>query len=79
MYKRQVRVRWDQHYENRKCRFSRTADGVRTAWFEFDDDSAAFVDQLVGAGMRPRRGGPRMVDPADAERAQHLIDDPRSN
>jgi hypothetical protein len=74
-----VRLRWDQHYENRKWRFSHSPDGVRTAWVEFDDESAAYIDQLVGAGMRPRRGGPRMVDPAEAERAQQLIDDPRSN
>ncbi|AWB85288.1 DUF222 domain-containing protein [Mycetocola zhujimingii] len=74
-----VRLRWDQHFENRKWRFSRSADGVRTAWVEFDDESAAYIDQLVGAGMRPRRGGPRTIDPADAERAQRLIDDPRSN
>ncbi|GGE97507.1 DUF222 domain-containing protein [Mycetocola zhadangensis] len=74
-----VRLRWDQHYENRKWRFSRSADGVRTAWVEFDDESAAYIDQLVGIGMRPRRGGPRMVDPLEAERAQELIDDPRSN
>ncbi|GGF01505.1 DUF222 domain-containing protein [Mycetocola zhadangensis] len=74
-----VRLRWDQHFENRKWRFSRSAEGVRTAWVEFDDESAAFIDQLVGVGMRPRRGGPRMVDPAEAERAKQLLDDPRSN
>jgi hypothetical protein len=74
-----VRVRWDQHFDNRKWRFGRTPDGVRTAWIEFDDESGAYIDQLVGAAMRPRRGGPRMIDPTEAEHAQQLIDDPRTN
>ncbi|MCP2032867.1 hypothetical protein L1277_002980 [Okibacterium sp. HSC-33S16] len=74
-----VQLRWDQHFDNRKWRFGRTPDGARTAWIEFDDESGAYIDQLVGAAMRPRRGGPRMIDPVQAEQAQQLRDDPRSN
>ncbi|MCP2031771.1 hypothetical protein L1277_001869 [Okibacterium sp. HSC-33S16] len=74
-----VQLRWDQHFDNRKWRFGRTPDGVRTAWIEFDDESGAYIDQLVGTAMRPRRGGPRMIDPVQAEQAQQLRDDPRSN
>lgn len=74
-----VRIRWDQRYQNRSWRFGRNADGVRTAWVQFDEESAAWADAIVGAAMRPRRGGPRFVDPAEAERAEKLRRDSRTN
>ncbi|TAM66148.1 MAG: HNH endonuclease [Microbacteriaceae bacterium] len=74
-----VTERAERRYAARKWRFSRNADGARTAWVEFDDESAAWMDTIVSAGMRPRRGGPRFVDKAEAEAAQKLQDDPRTN
>lgn len=74
-----VTIRWDQRYQNRTWRFGRNEHGARTAWVQFDEESAAWADAIVGAAMRPRRGGPRFVDPADAERADKLRLDPRSN
>jgi hypothetical protein len=74
-----VTERAEKRYVARKWRFSRNGDGARTAWVEFDDESAAWIDTVVNAGMRPRRGGPRFVDQAEAEAAQKLIDDPRTN
>ncbi|MET4640056.1 DUF222 domain-containing protein [Mycetocola sp. 2940] len=74
-----VQIRWDQRYENRSWRFSRTREGARTAWVQFDEESAAWVDAIVGSAMRPRRGGPRFVDPDEAARAEKLRTDSRSN
>lgn len=74
-----VALRFTERYEQRKWRFGRNENGVRTAWIEFDDESAAWIDAIVGSAMRPRRGGPRFVDPAEADQAQKLLDDPRSN
>jgi len=74
-----VTKRAERRYAARKWRFSRNADGARTAWIEFDDESAAWIDTIVSAGMRPRRGGPRFVDKAEAEAAEKLRDDPRTN
>lgn len=74
-----VGIRWDQRYSNRSWRFGRNPDGARTAWVQFDEESAAWADAIVGAAMRPRRGGPRFVDPDEAERAEKLRLDPRSN
>ncbi|WP_308465704.1 DUF222 domain-containing protein [Rathayibacter soli] len=74
-----VTERAERRYAARKWRFGRKADGVRTAWIEFDDESAAWMDTIVSAGMRPRRGGPRFVDKAEADAAEKLRDDPRTN
>jgi hypothetical protein len=74
-----VQIRWDTRYENRSWRFGRNAEGARTAWVQFDEESAAWADAIVGAAMRPRRGGPRFVDPDEAARAEKLRTDSRSN
>jgi hypothetical protein len=67
------------HFYGRKARLGRTSSGARTVWLECDDESGAWFDTIISAGMRPRRGGPRFVDPVEAARAQALKEDPRSN
>lgn len=74
-----VQLRWNERYENRKWRFGRSEDGTKTAYVTFEDEGAAWVDAIVGSAMRARRGAPRMVDPAEAERAEKLRLDPRTN
>lgn len=74
-----VQIRWDQRYANRSWRFSRNSEGARTAWVQFDEESAGWADAIVGAAMRPRRGGPRFVDAEEAARAERLRTDSRSN
>jgi len=74
-----VRLREEERYEARSWRFGRNARGMRTAYVEFDDESAAWVDATVGAALRPRRGGPRFVDKDEAARAKELVEDPRTN
>ncbi|WP_308465807.1 DUF222 domain-containing protein [Rathayibacter soli] len=74
-----VSMRAQERYEARKCTFHRNSRGARTAWIEFDDESAAWVDSVVAARMRPRRGGPRFVDKDEAAKAQQLVEDPRTD
>ena len=74
-----VQLRWDERYENRKWRFGRSEDGTKTAYVAFDEEGAAWMESIVGSAMRPRRGGPRMVDPEEAERAEKLRLDSRTN
>ncbi|MBG6239816.1 hypothetical protein IWX78_002806 [Mycetocola sp. CAN_C7] len=74
-----VARRFTEHYEQRSWRFSRNESGMRTAWVQFDDESAAWIDAIVSSALSPRRGGPRFVDPDDVARAQQLVGDPRTN
>jgi len=74
-----VAERTSERYDARSWRFGRNARGMRTAFVEFDDESGEFMDALVGAAMRPRRGGPRFVAADEQARARALLDDPRTN
>jgi hypothetical protein len=74
-----VAGRAQRHFDERKARLGRNGSGARTVWLECDDESGAWFDTIVSAGMRPRRGGPRFVDKDEAARAEALKNDPRSN
>lgn len=71
--------RFDERFDARSFRTWTDRDGVRRGSFTFDDVGAAGIETIIGAALRPRRGGPRFVDPEEAARAQELQDDPRSN
>ena len=43
-----------------------------------DPESAALVTDALDLVTAPRRGGPRFVDPAAKQRAQRIVDDPRT-
>ncbi len=45
----------------------------------FDDLGAAWVRTIHDTALRPRRGGPRFVDPDEKRHADDLVDDPRTN
>lgn len=66
-------------YEARSFRMWIDRDGVTRGSLAFDDLSAAWVRSMCDAALRPRRGGPRFVDPEERARAAELIADPRSN
>ncbi len=53
-------------------------DGTVRIFGVLDPESAATVTAVIDAATSPRRGGPRFVDPADRDRAQRLMDDPRT-
>lgn len=71
--------RFTDRYEARSFRIWVDARGTHHGTFTFDDESAAWVHSLINAALRPRRGGPRFVDPAENARAAELRDDPRTN
>lgn len=66
-------------FERRSFRTYRDHEGMRRASITFDDEGGAFIDALIDAAMRPRRGGPRFVDADEKARAAELTDDPRTN
>ena len=73
----QQRVR--AHFEARSLRTWRDANGRRRADITFDAEGGEWFEALLGAALRPRRGGPRFVAEGEKEAAAALTDDPRSN
>lgn len=55
------------------------ADGIRFARIRFEAGGAAWAAAVIDAALRPRRGGPRFVDPDERAAAEELPADPRSN
>ena len=72
-------ARFMQRYEARSFRMWIDAEGQHRGSFVFDDESAAMLQSVIDAALRPRRGGPRFVDPNERARADALIADPRTN
>lgn len=71
----------DREAELREKRFLRLtlqADGMTRIFGLLDPESAALVTDAVDAVTSPRRGGPRFVDPGDADRAQAITLDDRT-
>lgn len=54
-------------------------DGARHGRFRFDDEGGAWIDSIINTALRPRRGGPRFIDPNEKTRAEALARDPRTN
>lgn len=71
--------RFQERYEQRAFRTWSDGDGMKHARIDFDDESYEWVRSIVDAAMRPRRGGPRFVDPDEKKNAEALVEDPRSN
>ena len=53
-------------------------DGTTRISGILDPENATHVVAAIDAATSPRRGGPRFVDPASKERAQRLMEDPRT-
>lgn len=71
--------RFNERFERRSFRLYTDADGRRHANIAFDDAGAAWMQTIVDAALRPRRGGPRFVDSEERARAEELSADSRSN
>lgn len=71
--------RFEERSEGRSFRTWTDRDGIKRGSFAFDDDGGAWVDTIVDTALRPRRGGPRFVDPDEAAHAKTIVDDPRTN
>jgi hypothetical protein len=66
-------------FEGRSFKLWTDPDGVTHAKVVFDDEIAGWVRTIIDTALRPRRNGPRFVDPEEKARAKELHDDPRSN
>ncbi len=71
--------RFDERFRRRLFRTWTDSDGGKHARIDFDDEMGAWVQAIIGAALRPRRGGPRFVDADEAARATELENDPRTN
>lgn len=73
-----VTLRFEERFEARSFRSWIDENGQRHARIAFDDDAAAWVDTILRAALRPRRG-PRFVTFDAAERAVAAEPDERTN
>ena len=71
--------RFDARFAKRSFARWTDRDGAHHARIAFDDEAAAWWNAVIDAALRPRRGGPRFVDSAQAAEAAELQKDPRSN
>jgi hypothetical protein len=71
--------RFAEQYQARSFRMWRDADGVTCAKIRFEPGGAAWATAVLDAALRPRRGGPRFVDPDERAAAEELAADPRTN
>ncbi|MGP6170816.1 DUF222 domain-containing protein [Microbacterium sp. A204] len=72
-------ARYLARFEKRSFRTYRDQDGQKHASMALDDEGDLFVETMLSAALRPRRGGPRFVDSDEEERAASLVDDTRTN
>lgn len=73
-----VTLRFEERFAARSFRTWTDEGGQRHARIVFDDEAAAWVDSLLQAALRPRRG-PRFVGTDAAERTQAAGADERTN
>ena len=71
--------RFTEQFERRSFRVWTDRDGARRGSIIFDPHAGSWILSLINAAMRPRRGGPRFVDPEEKAQAEDLVEDPRSN
>ncbi|MGO3146067.1 MAG: DUF222 domain-containing protein [Leucobacter sp.] len=72
-------ARYLGRYAARSFRMWTDQDGLAHGKFVFDDESAAWIRGVIDTALRPRRGGPRFIDPTQQAAADNLVNDPRSN
>jgi hypothetical protein len=65
-------------YAARSLKLRKLGNGMLHANWDLDPEGAALLTAAIEPLTSPRTGGPRMVDPAEKERAQSILDDPRS-
>ena len=66
-------------YELRSLKLRKLGNGMVHASWDLDPEGGSWLTAIIDPLTSPRRGGPRMVDPAEIERAQRITEDPRSN
>ena len=73
-----VAAREEERRARRYLHLHPQADGMTRISGLLDPESAAVITNAVGAATSPRRGGPRFISPRDAQRADELLNDPRT-
>lgn len=71
--------RFEARYNNRGFRTWTDADGGKHGRIDFDDESYLWWQSVFDSALRPRRGGPRFVDPDEKKSAEQLASDTRTN
>jgi len=71
--------RFDRRFADRSWRTWTDADGAHHARIDFDDEMFAWVESIISAALRPRRGGPRFTTEAERADADAMVHDPRTN
>lgn len=74
-----VQERFERSYAARSWRSWRNANGEHHTHIISDDETAAWLDSIRDAALRPRRGGPRFMTDEERAAASALVDDPRTN
>ncbi|MDQ0615263.1 hypothetical protein QF046_002904 [Microbacterium sp. W4I4] len=72
-------ARFLERFEKRSFRTYLGQDGQKRASIVLDDEGDLFLETVLAAALRPRRGGPRFVDSEEIAQAASLADDPRTN
>lgn len=72
-------ARFEARFLGRSFRTYTDADGIHHGHLTFEDEGFAWVRAIADAALRPRRGGPRFVDPDERADAEDLAADPRTN
>jgi hypothetical protein len=73
-----IAIRERERRQQRSLRRWRKPDGMTRYTWLLDPEAAALVDGIYDQLTSPRRGGPRMIDKAEQQRAEALERDPRT-
>lgn len=71
--------RYARRFENRSLRSWVDKDGQHHTSIVHDDEMALWVQAILDAGLRPRRGGPRFLTDGERAAAAELVADARTN
>ena len=66
-------------FQLRSLKLRKMQNGMVHASWDLDPEGGSWLTAVIDPLISPRRGGPRMVDPAEIERARKITDDPRSD
>lgn len=73
-----IKARQQELYDRGGLRIFPRPDGMWRMTADLDPEAAVQLTSALDPLTSPRRGGPRFTSPGDIERAQRIIDDPRS-
>ncbi|MHA3684929.1 HNH endonuclease signature motif containing protein [Leucobacter sp. HY1908] len=72
-------LRRNERYEARSFRWWTDPNGQFHARLTCDDDAGAWIQTIFASALRPRRGGPRFIDPAEQAAGEELAQDERTH